>query len=85
MTTETKTSVASASASASPTNRDPGSVVILTNKSGHTALVHIVNPSTQVRDQVFVQPGGRPKLEPGFVIDSVFAARNPHIGSIRKV
>lgn len=62
----------------------PAEVLRLTNMSGHSLLVDIVNPTTGEKDQVFVQHGGRPSLPPGFRLDPVFAARNQHVGSFRK-
>ena len=55
--------------------------VRLTNSSGHSIAVDIVNTETGVKDVVFLQPGGRPKLALGFRIDPVFAARNPQVSS----
>lgn len=65
-------------------NVDSGSKPVslrLTNSSGHATAVPIVNSDTGATDTVFLQPGGRPRLEPGFRIDPVFAARNPQISA----
>ena len=49
----------------------------LFNNGGATLSVPIVNKATGETDMVFVQHGGRPKLAQGFIVDPVFASRNP--------
>ena len=51
--------------------------VQLFNSGGATFSVPIINKTSGDTDVVFVQPGGKPKLLPGYSVDAVFASRNP--------
>jgi hypothetical protein len=62
-------------------NRDPAARYRLTNRGGHSATVPLVHVTTGQRTEVFVQPGGQPKIPPGYRVDPVYAARNQHIGA----
>lgn len=54
----------------------------LFNNSGAMLSVPVVNKATGETDMVFVQHGGRPKLSAGFMVDSVFASRNPALQAV---
>ena len=51
----------------------------LFNSGGAMLSVPIINKLTGDTDIVFVQHGGKPKLLPGYTVDSVFASRNPSL------
>ena len=61
----------------------PGNRYVLTNRGGGTLCVPVVNAKTGEVQEVFVQPGGQPKLAFGFTVDPVFAARNPDMQAIK--
>lgn len=56
---------------------------VLTNRSGTTMCVPIVNQKTGEAHEVFLQPGGQPKLAAGYTVDPVFAARNPDMQAVK--
>jgi hypothetical protein len=43
--------------------------------------VPVFNKATGESDMVFVQHGGKPKLLPGYIVDPIFASRNPALQS----
>lgn len=62
-------------------DKDPDAQYRITNRGGAIEAVPVVHVTTGHRTMVFVQPGGKPKIAPGYRVDSVYAARNPHVGS----
>ena len=73
--------VESLTTAAANQNTDPSAQYHLTNLGVHAIAVPIIHVVTGQRHEVFVQPGGKPRLEPGYRVDPVFAARNPHLGA----
>ncbi len=53
--------------------------LVLTNRGAHTLTVPIYNPETGEKDFVFSQPGGKPKLKEGWVVDNVYVVRHPEL------
>lgn len=56
---------------------------VLTNRGGVQLCVPIKNAKTGETSEVFLQPGGKPKLAVGMVVDPVFAARNPDMVAVK--
>lgn len=72
-----------ASSVAPSAESQPVSRFALTNRGGTTLCVPIINQKTGEMQEVFVQPGGQPKIAPGFTVDPVFVARNPDMQAVK--
>lgn len=67
---------------AAPKKDAPTDRFVLTNRGESTLAVPVKGPDGQ-SDVIFLQPGGKPKLPVGYVVDSVFLRRNPHVSPIK--
>lgn len=54
----------------------------ITNRGDSILCVPIVGPEGDVQE-VFLQPGGKPKLPVGYSVDSTFLRRNPNMSAIK--
>lgn len=58
---------------------DPGAKNHIMNIGAVPLTVPIENPSTGDKDEVFLQPGGKPSLPAGYVVNAAYLARNSNV------
>jgi hypothetical protein len=60
------------------------SPIRIVNSGGTTQSAIIRNPVTGKTDEIFVQPGGKPRIPLGWKLDPVYAARHPQVYEIKE-